>query len=408
MGSLLLLLGLTLYVVVCRYLVASSRPWRDPVFALANVAAVYAVYIAPHKFQVFFLAYLALVALQFLALRFYRQKNTFPWVAFLAPLLFMVAVRYVHLSQIAKIWPAIAGDIHSSTATLTSYFIGISYLAFRTSHLVIQVRNGVVARPTFWQYFGYSFFLPTFSVGPINPYNNHQDSFGTTSAKAPVSRALLRVLIGAVKARFLAAQFNQLSYQILLLDGYPHHWIDLPIASSAYYLFLYCNFSGFCDIAIGGAGLMGIRVAENFADPFAARNVKDFWNRWHITLSLYMRDIVFSPLSKFLVRSTGPKYANHAIALTIAVVFVLVGIWHGAGGHYLAFGLAHALAVVANHYYTIGLKKWLSREAFIAYQKSRLIKWIAISMTFCYISASFFLFANTFEDMRIILRNIRW
>ena len=98
-----------------------------------------------------------------------------------------------------------------------------------------------------------------------------------------------------------------------------------------YYLYLYCNFSGYCDMAIGAAGLIGIPVAENFNNPFAARNVKDFWNRWHITLSSYMRDVVFAPLSKNLVRAMGPAYANHAIALTITVVFLLVGVWHGVG-----------------------------------------------------------------------------
>ena len=113
----------------------------------------------------------------------------------------------------------------------------------------------------------------------------------------------MRVLVGAVKFKFFGPLLNQLTYSGLLLDGHPHLWVDLPIAAVAYYLYLYCNFSGFCDIAIGGAGLMGIPVAENFANPFAARNMKDYWNRWHITLSLYMRDVVFSPLSKALVRS---------------------------------------------------------------------------------------------------------
>jgi D-alanyl-lipoteichoic acid acyltransferase DltB (MBOAT superfamily) len=200
---------------------------------------------------------------------------------------------------------------------------------------------------------------------------------------------------------------NQLTYSGLLLDGHPHLWVDLPIAAVAYYLYLYCNFSGFCDIAIGGAGLMGIPVAENFANPFAARNMKDFWNRWHITLSQYMRDVVFSPLSKTLVRVVGPSRANHAIAATILVVFLLVGIWHGVTWNYAAFGVACGVGVAANHYYTVALKKRLGRERFAAYNRSRAIHAAAVTTTFLYVSASLFLFANDWDAMKTIVSRLR-
>jgi D-alanyl-lipoteichoic acid acyltransferase DltB (MBOAT superfamily) len=223
----------------------------------------------------------------------------------------------------------------------------------------------------------------------------------------PIGRASLRVLIGAVKFRFLAPILDQLTYANLLLDGHPHLWVDLPIAALAYYLYLYCNFSGFCDIAIGSAGLMGIPVAENFMNPFAARNPKDYWNRWHITLSQYMRDMVFSPVSKALVRVFGFKRANHAIALTIFVIFLLVGIWHGTGWQYAAFGLAHGFGVAANHYYTIALKKRLGKEGFAAYNRSPAIHAAAVMLTFIFVTTCLFLFANTGDDMKRIFSALR-
>ena len=174
-----------------------------------------------------------------------------------------------------------------------------------------------------------------------------------------------------------------------------------------YYLYLYCNFSGYCDMAIGAAGLIGIPVAENFNNPFAARNVKDFWNRWHITLSSYMRDVVFAPLSKNLVRAMGPAYANHAIALTITVVFLLVGVWHGVGWNYFIYGALHALGVVTNHYYTIGLKKWLGRDGFKAYNENRWIHALAVTLTFAYCAASLMFFANTLPQIRQIFDAMR-
>jgi len=248
--------------------------------------------------------------------------------------------------------------------------------------------------------------LPTMTVGPINSYANYRRGF-TTPWDVPVMRAGMRIFVGLVKYLFLGGIFSQITYDGWLLNGHLHHWVDLPVAMVFYYLYLYCNFSGYCDMAIGAAALIGIPVSENFDNPFAARNVKDFWNRWHITLSVWMRDALFSPLSKYLVRLFGPARANHAVALAITVVFLLVGIWHGVGWHYALFGAAHALGVVVNHYYTIGLKKWLGREGFKDYNENRWIQAAAVVLTFSYCAASLFLFANTMPQMTEIFRILR-
>jgi D-alanyl-lipoteichoic acid acyltransferase DltB (MBOAT superfamily) len=285
--------------------------------------------------------------------------------------------------------------------------IGISYLAFRCSRLVLEVRNGVVKKPNFLEYLNFAFFLPTMPVGPINTYANFRRGFEASPYVVPVGRAALRILVGAVKYQFLGSLCNQLTYSGLLLDDHPHYWMDLPVAMLFFYLYLYLNFSGFCDMAIGAAGLMGVPVPENFDHPFAARNVKDFWNRWHITLSAWMRDVVFSPLSKFFVGQFGIKLADHAIALTITIVFLLVGIWHGCGWNFAAYGAAHALGVVANHYYTIFLKKKLGRDRFKAYNENRWIRAVAVGLTFCYCGASLIFFANTFPQIKEIFSILR-
>ena len=288
-----------------------------------------------------------------------------------------------------------------------TYFMGISYLAFRSSQLVLLVRNRVVPAPGIWRYLSFCFFLPTFQVGPISPYTEFNRAFGGVPVDIPAARAGMRLLVGVIKYQFLGVLCNQLTYSGLLLDDHLHPWLDLPVAMVFYYLYLYCNFSGFCDMAIGAAGLIGIPVAENFDNPFAARNVKDFWNRWHITLSTYMRDVVFAPLSKYLVRSMGPAYANHAIALTITVVFLLVGIWHGVGWNYFIYGALHALGVVTNHYYTVGLKKWLGREGFKAYNENRWIHAAAVVLTFAYCAASLMFFANSLPQIQAIFHVLR-
>ncbi|WP_029247010.1 MBOAT family O-acyltransferase [Schlesneria paludicola] len=415
------LLALGLYLLLGRWLVGLTSSLRDPAFAALNIGAVYYFFYwnneqrFPVKFQLvlnlIFVAYLFALYVQYLAMRRWSdQPGWQPWIAFFIPILFLIVIRYAPVKELAALVSPSLGRLieRRPDFTLNAVMVGFSYIAFRSSYLVLEVRNGVVPKPGLWQYFGFAIFLPTLSVGPISPYRMHHQGFvPSNKPEIPVGRAALRVLVGAVKNRFFGPLLNQLTYTGLLLDEHPHHLIDLPIAAVAYYLYLYCNFSGFCDIAIGSAGLMGIPVAENFANPLVARNLGDYWNRWHITLSHYMRDVVFSPLSKFLVRTFGPKNANHAIALTILVVFLLVGIWHGVGWNYAAFGVAHAAGLIAHHYYTIYLKKWLGRERFAAYNRNRAIHAVSVALTFSYVSACLFLFANDGESMARIFSMLR-
>jgi len=388
------------YIVAGRLVVKWLRgAWRDSAFAVLNVGVLYWIFFhhAELRYLATFAAYLALVVFQYAMLRVFAPKGDWrPWLAFFTPILALVLVRYVPQSLYA-----------SESLPFGPFFVGISYLAFRCSHLVLEVRNGVVKMPGFFDYLSFSFFVPTMSVGPINPYSNFRRGFEGEPPVLPVGRAALRILVGMVKYKFLGAIFYQLTYPILLLDDHYHHWIDLPIAAVFYYLFLYCNFSGFCDMAIGCAGLIGIPVIENFNNPFAARNMREFWNRWHISLSQYMRDVCFSPLSKYFARLFGPNHTNHAIALTIMIVFLLIGIWHGTGWNYVAFGFLNGVGVITTHYYTIGLKKWLGRDGFKAYNSNGWIYAISATITFFYFSATLFFFANSPADMEKIISVLR-
>ena len=409
-----------IYLLLGRLLVTRGRGvWQTMPFALLNLLGFYGFFIFGEykRFAAAFPIYVALVIIQYLMLRGCSgRKGWWPWLAFFTPLLILIFCRYVPVTVLTSVNVFLRqvlgarfalGDFSFVSNTFASLFVGLSYLTFRSSYLVLEVRNGLVKMPNIWEYLGFCFFLPTMAVGPINRYANHQRAFSGTPPAIPVGRALLRIGVGYVKFKLLGTFFCQLGYYNLLLDDHPHHWPDLPVAMVFYYLYLYCDFSGFCDMAIGAAGLMGIPVAENFDNPFAARNVKDFWNRWHITLSVWMRDVVFSPLSKFLVGKMGMKLANHAIALTILIVFLLVGIWHGVGWHFAAYGAAHALGVVTNHYYTIFLKNKLGRDKFKAYNENPWIRAVAVTLTFGYCAASLFLFANTFPEMKQIFAALR-
>jgi D-alanyl-lipoteichoic acid acyltransferase DltB (MBOAT superfamily) len=405
MSTIPLLAGLLAYVIAGRVAMRRlSGGIRELLLSGLNVVGVFAFlfYGTKEHSKLRFVVYVALViGLYLTVLLFADKRGRWPWLAFFTPIAALIVVRYVPGE-----WYVALGQAFGKTWRGVPQMIGIPYLAFRCSRLVLEIRNGMVPKPNFLEYLNFAFFLPTMSVGPINTYANFRRGF-TEKYDVPVGRAALRVLVGAVKYQFLGNLCNQLTYSGLLLDDHPHHWLDLPVAMFFYYLYLYCNFSGFCDMAIGAAGLMGIAVPENFDHPFAARNVKDFWNRWHITLSVWMRDVVFSPLSKFLVGKMGIQLANHAIALTITTVFLLVGIWHGCGWNFAAYGAVHALGVVANHYYTIFLKNKLGRDRFKAYNENRWIRAVAVGGTFCYCGASLIFFANTFPQIKEIFSVLR-
>jgi D-alanyl-lipoteichoic acid acyltransferase DltB (MBOAT superfamily) len=346
-----------------------------------------------------FVVYVLLVAVQYLLLK----KTLGKWFPLVFPILLLIYVKYTPPSWNQGFVPA-----EFASKNLADFFLGLSYMAFRLTYMVHEIRNEVVPLPSFAEYLSFAFFVPTLSIGPINPYSAFHRSFvAPDRTVTPVGRSWMRIAVGMVKYLFLGNLANQLSFDGLLADGWPHHLIDFPIAAAFYFIYLYCNFSGFCDVAIGVSGLLGIHVHENFDRPFRTRNLQEFWAHWHMTLTNYMRDMVFVPLSKVLVRRFGPKSAPHCIAVCIAVVFLLMGIWHGAGLNFVIFGAWHAVGVVAVHYYTLTLKKRLGKAGYAKYRESRVIYHVANAATLVYFALGLFIFANSMHGMGMLLRSFR-
>lgn len=348
----------------------------------------------------FFSVYVVLAVLHYFVLRLSkRDKTIWPTVAFLSPILFLAYTKYA----IESFDPLNGLVVPIGLTHPALFFIGVSYLSFRLVLLVQDVRNDVVEMPNIWEYLSFAFFVPTLSVGPISPYGRFIKSVRTIDReKTPIGRSLLRILVGFTKYIFLGSLLAQFAYTGLLRDGHPHALIDLFIAIPAYALYLYCNFSGFCDMVIGISGLLGIEIMENFDRPFQTRNIQEFWNRWHISLSTWIRDLVFTPLTKATMRRIPPKYGNHAIAASLLVAFFLVGMWHGTGMNFVIFGLMQGIGLVTLHYYTIWLKKRLGRQGFADYRKNTPIRLTATVINFAYFSLSLFFFANNWADIAAI------
>lgn len=398
------------YLVAARACLSfCSARRRTALFALLNMATFCAIWEwSPHaglwKSLVHMAPYPAMVAVHFaLMKRFARAPGKRSWIAFLFPIVILVLVKYL-----GPVWSGVARAAHVDpervSFQLSLMFVGISFMAFRLSHMVLEVRSGALTMPTFWEVLGFGFFVPTIAVGPINPASVHFESLRNPAPDfTPIGRCLLRILTGTVKYLLFAGTLAHLAYRDLLLDGHPHApGLDYVVSSVAYYLYLYCNFAGFCDIVIGASGLLGITVIENFDHPLIARNIKDFWSRWHISLSNYVREVIFAPLSSALGARWGGANVKHAIAVALLVTFILTGVWHGAGLNFAAFGLMHGLAIVAHHYYSLFLRSHLTRDRLRRYNESAIIRVVAVVATFAFVTLSFMVFANDMPHLKRI------
>lgn len=388
-----LLAAFGLYVLAARVCLGLGGIWRMPSFAILNILTVGTVfYWKLHPGLYFLLAYVVVVLIHWGLTRTLCRRGHWGFTtAVLFPLAALVLVKYVP----GWSWALRALGARPDPENAATYVVGISYTAFRLSQMTVEVRNGTVEPPSIWAHLAYAFFPATMAVGPINPYTVHARSLDSAvHARVQWRAAAWRIFAGTTKYIFFANIFNQLSYAGLVTDHRPHVKLDWGVSAVCYYLYLYCNFSGFCDIGIGIAAMLGITVLENFDRPFSARNLREFWNRWHITLSIYMRDMVFTPLSKVLIRVFGFHNRDHAVGIAIFAVFVLIGVWHGAGLNYVLFGLIHAIGVTANHYWTIALKRGLGPAGFQKYCRSKLIHAAGVCTTFVYVAGSLGVFAN--------------
>ena len=211
----LFIASVAFYILSARLALSSSLGrFRLPLFALVNIAAVAAFTLQTQydKWQPDMILnlgiddvsrHLLLVAGYvlavsggyFLARRFADGAGVLPWVAFFYPISLLVALRYMDF-----LWQPIVGTLDWPGWAVTAAIIGISYMAFRLSYLVIEVRNGVARMPSLSGYLGFAFFLPTMLIGPISPFSLHQASTDTIARdEIPLKSGLVRIIVGAAK-----------------------------------------------------------------------------------------------------------------------------------------------------------------------------------------------------------------
>ena len=331
--------------------------------------------------QIFFLG--AIVSLFFLGIRFIQNEKT-SFINIIGPPIVLFTLNWTNPIQI----------------------IGLSYIMFRISLLAVEVRSKKINCPNFTSFLSYISYLPLLFIGPISEYSVFDKSFqNVEKLKDVIGGSLLRFLVGVLKITVFANLARQLSFGVFWNNAGPHSVLDFFISCCAYYLFLYANFSGACDMVISMSRLIGIRVQENFNSPFKSRNINEFWSRWHITLSNVIKGIIYVPLSKFLVDKIGARHVNLSIAVSTLSVFLILGLWHGMKINFILFGLMHGIAAIIVQIYSIWLKS--KKIKLKHYKNNTWFKIASIAITFVYVSISMSLFENNLGELMIHLCKIK-
>ena len=229
---------------------------------------------------------------------------------------------------------------HDFTALEIIVPIGISFYTFKALSYIFDIYYETLEiKHSFADYFLYLSFFPNILAGPIDRAGAFIPQIHEESAlsKEDIAKALVLIMIGLLK-KYVVADYIELNFVGRVFDS-PLRFTGMEnlIAIYAYTLQIYCDFSGYTDMAIGVALLMGFRLMENFNYPYKAKSIAEFWRRWHISLSSWLSDYLFKPL-QMSVRSL-KVYGN---ALAIFVTFLLCGLWHGASWNFILWGALHA------------------------------------------------------------------
>ena len=220
--------------------------------------------------------------------------------------------------------------------------LGISFFVFEFIHYTTDVYRGSEPIKSLPAFALFASFFPTQIAGPIKRFQDFIPQF-LAESKLTVDTfdtAISLILLGLFKKVLLA---DNLSFFVQGGFGNPGIFsgTDLWIFTYAFAFQIYFDFSGYTDIARGSAMLFGYKVPLNFNLPYLARNISEFWRRWHISLSTWLRDYLFIPLG-------GSRCGRFRVHFNLLATMTLGGLWHGAAAHFLVWGLYHGFALIVH------------------------------------------------------------
>lgn len=221
--------------------------------------------------------------------------------------------------------------------------LGVSFFTFEFVHYLTDIYQGKIVRPSplpsmrkrVTDFFLFALFYPTLLAGPIKRYQQFCPDT-TMTREEQIANGLWRILLGLLKKVLIADSLATITLRLKAPELVTP--FGLWLAMYAYAGQIYADFSGYSDVAIGVSLLLGYRIPENFNYPYLARSLQDFWRRWHISLSSWIRDYLFIPLG-------GSHVPPLRAAANLLLVMALCGLWHGPAGHFVVWGIWHGLGL---------------------------------------------------------------
>ena len=266
--------------------------------------------------------------------------------------------------------------------------VGISFYTFKTMSYTIDVyRRQIEPCRSWWQYALYVTYFPELVAGPIVRASMFlpQMTRALTFSGPRTYAGLQQVALGFSKKLLVA---DRLATFVTPVFAMPAIYSAATVRSAviAYALQIYCDFSGYSDIAIGVSTIIGFDLPENFNMPYAATSISEFWRRWHMTLSQWLRDYLYIPLG-------GSRCGRVRTYLNLTITMLLGGLWHGASWTFVAWGGLHGLSLVVH-------KIWRDAAPRRGWE---LPSWLAWAMTVTYVCFAWVLFrAPTFQVAGIV------
>lgn len=367
------LFGLTVAVISN---LRSSPGWRSGVLLISSL--VFLGLLSPHLVPLLPIA--AFLALTFVGLLWLEKDH-------LRALPLIVA-----LTIFAYIWLKKYSLVPDHLFLTFPYFtLGLSYIFFRVLHLLID-SGADTDRPrvTPMRFLLYNLNFTTLISGPIQRYEDFtRDQLENLLplGRAIVAEQIRRIIAGLFKVNVVGVILLALQQDALISLGQATSLQEKLFAGFivgvTYPFFLYANFSGYIDIIIALARLMRLRLPENFNRPFSACSFIDFWNRWHITLSLWLKTYVYNPLLLALMRRNSRVGLEPYLGVfCFFATFFLVGLWHGRTSEFICFGLLQGGGVAVNKLWQIWLAKALGRKEYKALTNNSVYRAIARGLTF--------------------------
>ncbi|MEW6087079.1 MAG: MBOAT family O-acyltransferase [bacterium] len=256
--------------------------------------------------------------------------------------------------------------------------IGISFYTFKSLSYIIDVYRGKIKRANnILDYWFFVSFFPEILSGPITRAGEFISQIGRDVfvRKEDIGKALYLILAGLFK-KAIIADYISINFVDRVFDNPKlYSGVENLFAVYGYALQIYCDFSGYSDIATGIALLMGFKLCVNFNSPYVSSNLTEFWRRWHISLSTWFRDYVYIPLG-------GNRKGKIRQYLNLFVTMLLAGLWHGAGWKFIIWGGIHGLGLIFNKIF----------RSIVGIKENKYFKYLSIIFTFNFVCLAWIFF----------------